>query len=117
MCWRWAEVSVASPGAEDAPEGAGLEQAASARAIARQAEAPLGEWLFVMHVLWVDPRRTVVAPPAAAERLEQSRRVGETAGLGLHEADLGLLIALLGGEQRRAGDVAVLQLPLGPVEA
>src|SRR5450755_1451365 len=27
------------------------------------------------------------APPAAAERLEEGRRVGETAGLGLHEGD------------------------------
>ncbi len=55
-------------------------------------------------------------PPAAAERLKQRRRVGETIGLGLHQVDPGLLIGLLGAQQRKVAGVAVLPLSLGQIQ-
>jgi hypothetical protein len=50
-------------------------------------------------------------PPAAAERLEQSCRVREAGGPGLHQADQRLLIGLLRIEQQQIIDVAELQPP------
>src|SRR5665213_3455737 len=109
MCRRWAGVSVTplEAGALSARRSF-AEQPASRRAApaarASAARACRGEDSFVM----VGLGQVSTAPPTAAERLEQRGRVGEAAGLGLHEVDLGLLIRLLGAEQRRIADVAVL---------
>src|SRR6266436_1143088 len=47
-------------------------------------------------------------PPAAAERLEQSRGVDKSRGLRLHEAEPRLVVGLLGVENRQIGIVPVL---------
>src|SRR5206468_2119421 len=56
------------------------------------------------------------APPAAAERLEQSGGVGEAAGLCLDERQPGLLVALLGIEHGEVAGIAVLILEPGQIE-
>src|ERR1700730_5913351 len=43
-------------------------------------------------------------PPAAAERLEQGRRVRQPRGLRLHQREAGLLVGALCVEQRQIGD-------------
>src|ERR1700674_5610256 len=47
-------------------------------------------------------------PPAAAERLEQGRRVRQPRGLRLHQGEAGLLVGALCVEQRQIGDGAGL---------
>ena len=49
-------------------------------------------------------------PPAAAERMEQSRRIGEARGLRLHQRDARLLIGALGVEHGKISDRARLEL-------
>ena len=56
----------------------------------------------------VGRRRPV--PPAAAQRLEQRRGVGVSSGLGLHQADPGLLVLALRIEQCQLADRAELVL-------
>ena len=53
-----------------------------------------------------------VVPPAAAQRLVQRGRVGEAAGLGLHEGDPCLLVRLFGVQQLQAAGIAVPELAL-----
>src|SRR5215469_6915212 len=57
--------------------------------------------LFVMSVRG----QILPVPPATAQCLEQRRRIGIAAGLGLRETDPGLLIGLLGAEQRQVARV------------
>ena len=44
----------------------------------------------------LSPVKSVLVPPAAAERLKQGRGIGEAARLGLHKVDAGLLVGLFG---------------------
>src|SRR5579859_7653994 len=71
---------------------------------------------FAASLPMVAPHQLRLAPPAAAQRLEEGGGVGEAVGLRLHQADLALPIALLGGQEGRVADVAVLQLALGSSE-
>src|SRR5690242_5494797 len=56
-------------------------------------------------------------PPAAAKRLEEGGSVGEAVGFRLHEAETGLLIRLIGVQNREIGRVAVLVLETGQIQA
>src|SRR6185312_11530617 len=56
------------------------------------------------------------APPSAAERLIEGDGVGEAGGLGLHEGDAGLLVALFGAQQRQVAGVARAVLAFRQVE-
>src|SRR6476661_4595711 len=62
-------------------------------------------------------RQIRAMPPAAAERLEQCRGVGEAIRLGLNQAEPRLLIRLVGVEHREVGRIAVLVLEAGDIEA
>ena len=55
-------------------------------------------------------------PPAAPERLEQSRGIGVAARLRLHAPEQCLLIGLLGAEQLQVAGVARLLLALHELE-
>jgi hypothetical protein len=73
-----------------------------------------GGLLFGRPIHWLKGRfswrQHVAIPPAAAERLEQSRRVGKPRSPGLHHLDDGLLIGGLRVEQQQHVGVAALHL-------
>ena len=58
----------------------------------------------------------VAAPPAAAEGLEQSRSIGETHHLRLHQRELCRLVHLLGTQDQVVSDRAGLQFGAGDLE-
>jgi hypothetical protein len=59
----------------------------------------------------------VTVPPAAAERLEEGRGIGEAQGLRLHQGQMCRLIRLLGSEHRIVSDGALLELLAGDGQA
>src|SRR3984957_3486823 len=61
-------------------------------------------------------RQFRAVPPAAAERLEQRRRVGVSICLREHEIDPGLLTRLFGTQQRKIASHARMPLAFRQVE-
>src|ERR1700722_18906289 len=98
MCWRCASLSVTLPGVADFCSSDFGEQptsrtaradAASTETIKALGRGGRGNSLFILV-----PVQFGAMPPAAAQGLEQGRRVGIAAGLGLEEGDARLLIGL-----------------------
>src|SRR5262245_47717952 len=56
------------------------------------------------------------APPAAAQRLEESNGVGEAGGFGIDARERGLQVGLLGLDQQRDVDFALLDLPAHEID-
>src|SRR6185437_11922136 len=116
MCLSCASVSMTLLGVRDAFwELSGPHDTTSATAHNSAAIARTGDGEKVSVVIFV-PGQIGSMPPAAAQRLEQCGGVRVTVCFRLHERDMRLLVALLGGEELQISGVSVAHLPFGDVE-